>query len=84
MTHSIPVPPGNQSPYPLQEPPHVHHAALAASKQTASGGGSDAHHASRGGLAVIGGALALGALAIAAVVLGRGEAPAKRGKRRTA
>jgi len=26
MTHSPPVPPGNQSPYPLQEPPHEHQA----------------------------------------------------------
>lgn len=24
MTHSPPVPPGNQSPYPLNEPPHAH------------------------------------------------------------
>jgi hypothetical protein len=27
MSHSPPVPPGNQSPYPLQEPPHEHHAS---------------------------------------------------------
>ena len=27
MSHSPPVPPGNQSPYPLQEAPHEHHAA---------------------------------------------------------
>lgn len=24
MSHEPPVPPGNQSPYPIQEPPHVH------------------------------------------------------------
>jgi hypothetical protein len=26
MTHEPPVPPDNQSPYPIAEPPHVHHA----------------------------------------------------------
>lgn len=24
MSHSPPIPEGNQSPYPIQEPPHVH------------------------------------------------------------
>ncbi|QNA85220.1 hypothetical protein G4G27_15345 [Sphingomonas sp. So64.6b] len=28
MTHSPPIPPHNQSPYPLQEPPHEHHEPL--------------------------------------------------------
>lgn len=27
MTHSPPVPPANQSPYPREEPPHDHHEA---------------------------------------------------------
>lgn len=27
MTHSPPVPPANQSPYPLEEAPHEHHDA---------------------------------------------------------
>ncbi|QNE33129.1 hypothetical protein F1C10_15195 [Sphingomonas sp. NBWT7] len=29
MTHTPPVPPGNQSPYPIQEPPHAADAAPA-------------------------------------------------------
>ncbi len=28
MTHTPPIPPKNQSPYPRQEPPHEHHAPL--------------------------------------------------------
>ena len=30
MTHEPPVPPDNQSPYPIAEPPHEHHEPLPA------------------------------------------------------
>ncbi|WP_085810673.1 hypothetical protein [Sphingomonas sp. TZW2008] len=36
MTHTPPVPPGNQSPYPIQEPPHVADAVPVATASPAA------------------------------------------------
>jgi hypothetical protein len=35
MSHSPPIPQGNQSPYPLQEPPHAHHETKAPRRDAA-------------------------------------------------
>lgn len=36
MTHTPPVPPGNQSPFPIQEPPHTPTASATAGSATSS------------------------------------------------
>jgi hypothetical protein len=77
MTHEPPVPPDNQSPYPIAEPPHEHHGSPPALEpEDPSGppskllvGGAVA----AAGLAVIGG--------LAAFLLRRGKSRPKAGPR---
>ncbi|MGH6615750.1 hypothetical protein [Sphingomonas sp.] len=70
MTHSPPIPAGNQSPYPLQEPPHEHLPPLA----DASAGYDDDQSDDEGLVAGIGNkALGIGAavgIGSAAIVAG--------------
>jgi hypothetical protein len=86
MTHSPPVPPGNQSPYPLQEPPHEHHAAPMADRSVARAPANDQSVVS-GRTLGIGVAIGLGSAALlAAWFYGRADrdepAPRKAAPRR--
>lgn len=83
MTHSPPVPPGNQSPFPIEEPPHRHPAPLppVAAKKTARPSSSPST-----GL-VLGAAAAIAAvgLGVAATLFARRpekKAPTKRRARK--
>jgi hypothetical protein len=82
MTHSPPVPPGNQSPYPLQEPPHP---PSPPSPPTAKDEGWASPSPKRGWSVgrIVGAAAGVGAIAIGiAAVLFPREAPAKgKGKK---
>ncbi len=87
MTHTPPVPPGNQSPYPIQEPPHP--PAPPAPPVASSSSSSDAPDSSEGWATpeaargwslgrIVGAAAGIGAVAIGvAAVLFPREAPAK-------
>ncbi len=63
MSHSPPVPPANQSPYPRVEPPHEHHDSPVVPSPTVDRASSE--HRMRTGIAT-----ALGIGAIAALVAG--------------
>lgn len=65
MTLSPPVPPGNQSPFPLHEPPH--HGVTASGAVEAQDGTSRV--VSRKMLATVGGAVGLGAALLVALRL---------------
>jgi hypothetical protein len=84
MTHSPPVPPGNQSPYPIQEPPHPPSPPSPPSPPTAKdeGWATPASHGWSLGR-TLGAAAGIGAIAIGvAAVLFPREAPAKgKGKK---
>ncbi|MGN6817732.1 MAG: hypothetical protein ACTHJR_03575 [Sphingomonas sp.] len=82
MTHEPPVPPDNQSPYPIAEPPHEHPAPLPPVIPSAE-------RADPPRALLIGGAIAAAGLAaiggLAAVLLRRRSgrsSPAKRGRKR--
>jgi hypothetical protein len=72
MTHSPPVPPHNQSPYPLEEPPHL---SVSKAEPDVSARTQDqttdapSRELSTKTLAAIGGALGFGAVAIFALKL---------------
>lgn len=69
MTHEPPVPPDNQSPYPIAEPPHEHHAPLPAPEPEEEQSGPAR-------MLLVGGAVAAGVAAIgglAAFLLRRGR-----------
>jgi len=75
MPHSPPVPPGNQSPYPLAEPPHERHdVAPAVAAPLPDRTLSDRHI--RTGIAA---ALGIGAIAalVAGIVAARRQPPAR-------
>ena len=84
MSHQPPVPAANQSPYPLQEPPH---AAAGTSAPAATSPAATSERAFDTTPAVIGALATIGAVAVAAVgywafgAFGRKQ-PAKRGRRR--
>ena len=93
MSHGLTVPEANQSPYPLQEPPHTHKPEvkglppIAAKKNKADKqekrdkgdkGDKRPGSGSGGALALLGAALGLGALAIGAVLYERQAEPAKK------
>lgn len=80
MTHSPPIPDANKSPYPIQEPPHVPKAeAIPVRKreEPASPAG-----ALSGKVVLLGAALGLGALAIAAAVFEHQTRPTPRKRRK--
>ncbi len=83
MSHSPPVPPGNQSPYPRVEPPHEHRDAPV---KTAAAPSPPADRASserriRTGIAA---ALGIGAVAalVAGIIAARRQPPAPPPRRR--
>ncbi|WP_375420657.1 hypothetical protein [uncultured Sphingomonas sp.] len=89
MSHGLTVPEANQSPYPLQEPPHTHKPEVkglppvakkdrANKRDKADKGEKRLASKSGGALALIGAALGLGALAIGAVLYERQAEPAKK------
>ncbi len=77
MTHTPPVPPGNQSPYPIQEPPHPPSPPKATEEwaEPASGGWSLGK--------IVGAAAGIGAIAIgvAAVLFPRDGKPQPKKKK---
>lgn len=90
MSHGLTVPEANQSPYPLQEPPHTHKPEVKGLPPVATKknkppkpekrdkDGKRQGSTSGGALALIGAALGLGALAIGAVLYERQSEPAKK------
>ncbi|MGY4397222.1 hypothetical protein ACVWZA_002416 [Sphingomonas sp. UYAg733] len=68
MTHTPPVPPQNQSPYPLHEPPHEHHAPLP-EKSAANDDDGEAAPAISAKALGIGAAVGIGSAAIVAGLL---------------
>ncbi len=84
MSHGLTVPEANQSPYPLQEPPHTHKPEVKGLPPVAGKKNKppkpDKRPAAPTGnaLALLGAALGLGALAIGAVLYERQSAPAKK------
>lgn len=73
MSHSPPVPPANQSPYPLVEPPHDHHEPAVAPSVTVDRAASERRV--RTGIAA---ALGIGAIAalVAGIVAASRQSPA--------
>ena len=94
MSHGLTVPEANQSPYPLQEPPHTHKpevkglppVAKKAKPEKAEKrdkGDKRSGSISGGALTLLGAALGLGALAIGAVIYERQHEPAgKKGNKK--
>ena len=92
MSHGLTVPEANQSPYPLQEPPHTHKPEVKGlapvAKKDKANKRDKADKADKGekrptstpggALALIGAALGLGALAIGAVLYERQAEPTKK------
>lgn len=91
MSHSPPVPEANQSPYPLQEPPHPHHDRGDAQQPVAVDDDGDeegtlADRLRSLPLATIGAAVGIGAALVGGALLGlrrgwskpRGRGKAKR------
>lgn len=93
MSHGLTVPEANQSPYPLQEPPHTHkpevkglppvakkdNAGKPAKQEKRDKGDKGIKAVGSGNaLALLGAALGLGALAIGAVLYERQSPPAKK------
>ena len=77
MTHEPPVPPDNQSPYPIAEPPHEHHEPLPAPEPEEEQSGPAR-------MLLLGGAVAAGVAAIgglAAFLLRRGKSRFKAAPR---
>ena len=77
MTHEPPVPPDNQSPYPIAEPPHEHHAPPAPEPEEEPSGPPR--------MLLVGGAVAAGVAAIGgltAFLLRRGRSGTKAAKSR--
>jgi hypothetical protein len=73
MTHEPPVPPDNQSPYPIAEPPHAHHAPPPAPEHGEEPSGPPR-------MLLVGGAVAAGVAAIGgltAFLLRRGRSGTK-------
>jgi hypothetical protein len=73
MTHEPPVPPDNQSPYPIAEPPHEHHATPPAPEP-------EEEQSGRARTLLVGGAVAAGVAAIGgltAFLLRRGKSRPK-------
>lgn len=73
MTHEPPVPPDNQSPYPIAEPPHEHHAPSPAPEP-------EEEQSGRARMLLVGGAVAAGVAAIGgltAFLLRRGKSRPK-------
>lgn len=73
MTHEPPVPPDNQSPYPIAEPPHEHRAPPPAPEPEEGQSGPPR-------VLLVGGAVAAGVAAIgglAAFLLRRGKSRSK-------
>lgn len=83
MTHSPPVPPGNQSPYPLQEPPHDTSSAAPTDVTTKATDSQDLPVVSGTALG-IGLAIGLGSAALLAAWFFSGERKAKPQQRTTA
>lgn len=83
MTHTPPVPPGNQSPYPLQEPPHDASSAAPADVIPKSGDSQDLPAVSGTALG-IGLAIGLGSAALLAAWFFSGEKKAKPQRRAAA
>lgn len=81
MSQTPPVPAANTSPYPRQEPPHVHDKAAAPAKAAPT---RDEEDGVTLGWPVIAGAVAIGAGLIGSVLyaLSGSEAKASKGKRR--
>ena len=77
MTHEPPVPPDNQSPYPIAEPPHEHHAPPSVPEPNEPAGPPRK--------LLVGGAIAAAGLAaiggLAAFLLRRGKSRAKAAPR---
>ncbi|MFS0772882.1 hypothetical protein [Sphingomonas sp. 1P08PE] len=79
MTHSPPVPPGNQSPFPRAEPPHPHHDAPSAAVRPAhDDDDADEHSNNLLTIAIVAGVGAIAA--IAGTFLLRGDRKPKRRK----
>lgn len=78
MTHEPPVPPDNQSPYPIAEPPHEHHAPPPAPEPAEEKSGPPR-------MVLVGGAIAAAGVAaiggLAAFLLRRGKSRAKTAPR---
>jgi hypothetical protein len=83
MSHSPPVPPGNQSPYPRVEPPHEHRDAPVTTA-TASSPPVDRASSERRIRTGIAAALGIGAVAalVAGIVAARRQPPAPPPRRR--
>ncbi|HEX7692993.1 MAG TPA: hypothetical protein VF409_00785 [Sphingomonas sp.] len=77
MTHEPPVPPDNQSPYPIAQPPHEHHAAPPALESEPV----SEHSSGPPRMLLIGGAIAAAGVAaiggLAAFLLRRGKLRSK-------
>ncbi len=87
MSHSPPVPPANQSPYPLAEPAHDHHdAAPAPSVPTSRALKTDPAASDRRVRIGIAAALGIGAIAalVAGIVASRQPHPDPKRKKATA
>ena len=82
MTHSPPIPDANKSPYPIQEPPHVHKAEATIPVRKRDAPTEPAGLS--GKVILLGAALGLGALAIAAAVFEHQTRPPVPRKRRKA
>lgn len=84
MSHSPPVPPANQSPYPLAEPAHDHHhAAVAQSVLTSNPSKIDPATGDRRVKIGIAAALGIGVIAalVAGIVASRQSHPAPKRKK---